>query len=190
MRIFRYGVSHDCYLQTFRPVTAACRTIENTGEIIRFAIGECSLGSILVASSEKGVCCITLGDDPDFLLADLQNRFRKAEFIGGDADFERTRRQGRWFCRSARSSASTCRSISAAPRSNSASGRRCGKFHSGPLLATRMSRRKSATRSPSAPWPGRVRQTPSPSRSRVTASSGRMEISPDTVGAWIGNVLC
>jgi AraC family transcriptional regulator of adaptative response/methylated-DNA-[protein]-cysteine methyltransferase len=58
------------------------------GEVIRFAIGKCSLGSILVASSEKGVCCITLGDDPDFLLADLQNRFRKAEFVGGDADFE------------------------------------------------------------------------------------------------------
>lgn len=59
------------------------------GEEIRFAIGQCSLGSILVASSEKGVCCITLGDDPEFLVADLQNRFRKAEFIGGDADFEK-----------------------------------------------------------------------------------------------------
>lgn len=59
------------------------------GEVIRFAIGKCSLGSILVASSEKGVCCITLGDDPDFLLEDLQSRFRKAEFIGGDADFEK-----------------------------------------------------------------------------------------------------
>lgn len=71
------------------PVTAARRTIEYTGETIRFAIGKCSLGSILVASSEKGVCCITLGDDPDFLVADLQNRFRKAEFIGGDTEFER-----------------------------------------------------------------------------------------------------
>jgi AraC family transcriptional regulator of adaptative response/methylated-DNA-[protein]-cysteine methyltransferase len=59
-----------------------------TGEIIRFAIGQCSLGAILVASSEKGVCCITLGDDPEFLLADLQNRFRKAELIGGDGNFE------------------------------------------------------------------------------------------------------
>lgn len=59
------------------------------GEVIRFAIGKCSLGSILVASSEKGVCCITLGDDPDFLVADLQKRFRNAEFIGGDAEFER-----------------------------------------------------------------------------------------------------
>ncbi|MEY3897106.1 MAG: hypothetical protein RLZZ214_2627 [Verrucomicrobiota bacterium] len=69
--------------------SAGGRTIENGNEVIRFAIGQCSLGAILVASSEKGVCCITLGDDPDFLLADLQNRFRQAEFIGGDADFEK-----------------------------------------------------------------------------------------------------
>ncbi len=60
------------------------------GEIIRFAIGQCSLGAILVASSEIGICCITLGDDPEFLLADLQHRFRKAEFIGGDETFEKT----------------------------------------------------------------------------------------------------
>lgn len=72
------------------PATTACRLIENPHEVIRFTIGECSLGSILVASSEKGVCCITFGDDPDLLLADLQNRFRRAEFAGGDEDFDRT----------------------------------------------------------------------------------------------------
>lgn len=57
-------------------------------EMIRFAIDDCSLGSILVASSVKGICCITLGDDPDYLLADLRNRFRMAEFVGGDRNFE------------------------------------------------------------------------------------------------------
>ena len=31
---------------------------------IRFAIGQCSLGSILVAASDRGVCAILLGDDP------------------------------------------------------------------------------------------------------------------------------
>jgi AraC family transcriptional regulator of adaptative response/methylated-DNA-[protein]-cysteine methyltransferase len=59
------------------------------GEIIRFSIGECSLGLILVAASSKGVCCITLGDDPDFLLDDLRKRFSHAEFIGGDGEFVR-----------------------------------------------------------------------------------------------------
>jgi len=55
---------------------------------IRFAIGECSLGSILVARSERGVCAIMLGDDPDGLARELQDRFPRAELIGGDAGFE------------------------------------------------------------------------------------------------------
>ncbi len=60
------------------------------GETIRFAVGECSLGSILVAASVKGLCAITLGDDPVQLIRDLQDRFPQAEFIGGDKSFERT----------------------------------------------------------------------------------------------------
>jgi AraC family transcriptional regulator of adaptative response/methylated-DNA-[protein]-cysteine methyltransferase len=56
---------------------------------IRFAVGECSLGSILVAQSEQGVCAIFLGDDPDALARDLQDRFPRATLIGGDAEFER-----------------------------------------------------------------------------------------------------
>jgi AraC family transcriptional regulator of adaptative response/methylated-DNA-[protein]-cysteine methyltransferase len=55
---------------------------------IRFAVGECSLGSILVASSERGVCAILLGDDADKLTRDLQNKFARARLIGGDAKFE------------------------------------------------------------------------------------------------------
>ena len=55
---------------------------------IHFAIGECSLGSILVAQSERGVCAILLGEDPDALARDLQDRFPKARLIGGDRDYE------------------------------------------------------------------------------------------------------
>ena len=55
---------------------------------IRFAIGECSLGSILVATSDRGVCAILLGDDPDELARDLQDQFPRAHLIGGDAEFE------------------------------------------------------------------------------------------------------
>jgi AraC family transcriptional regulator of adaptative response/methylated-DNA-[protein]-cysteine methyltransferase len=57
---------------------------------IRFAVGQCSLGSILVASSAKGVCAILLGDDPELLVRDLQDRFPRAALRGGDAGFERT----------------------------------------------------------------------------------------------------
>jgi AraC family transcriptional regulator of adaptative response/methylated-DNA-[protein]-cysteine methyltransferase len=60
------------------------------GETIRFAVGECSLGCVLVAASEKGVCLISLGDDAEELVKDLQHRFPKAKLVGGDADFERT----------------------------------------------------------------------------------------------------
>jgi len=58
------------------------------GASIRFAIGQCSLGAILVAASTKGVCAILLGDDPDALARDLQDRFPKAALVGGDAEFE------------------------------------------------------------------------------------------------------
>lgn len=60
------------------------------GSTIRFAVGECSLGAILVAATEKGVCAILLGDDPDALVRDLQDRFANARLIGADAGFEST----------------------------------------------------------------------------------------------------
>ncbi len=56
---------------------------------IHFAVGECSLGSILVAQSGKGVCAILMGDDPDQLVRDLQDQFPRATLVGGDAEFER-----------------------------------------------------------------------------------------------------
>lgn len=57
---------------------------------IRFAVAQCSLGAILVAQSEKGVCAIFIGDDPDALVRDLQGRFPRAELVGGDAAFDAT----------------------------------------------------------------------------------------------------
>jgi AraC family transcriptional regulator of adaptative response/methylated-DNA-[protein]-cysteine methyltransferase len=55
---------------------------------IRFAVGQCSLGAILVAQTVRGICAILIGDDPDQLVRDLQDQFRKASLIGGDARFE------------------------------------------------------------------------------------------------------
>jgi AraC family transcriptional regulator of adaptative response/methylated-DNA-[protein]-cysteine methyltransferase len=57
-------------------------------EEIRFAVGETSLGAILVASSKKGVASILLGTDPDTLVRNLQDRFPKARLIGADGDYE------------------------------------------------------------------------------------------------------
>ncbi len=59
------------------------------GVAIRFAVGAGSLGAVLVAASERGVCAILIGDDPDALARDLQDRFPRAEILGGDEAFER-----------------------------------------------------------------------------------------------------
>ena len=61
-----------------------------SGERIRFAVGETSLGAILVAATSVGVCAILMGDDPDELARDLQDRFPRAEIVGGDETFEET----------------------------------------------------------------------------------------------------
>jgi len=55
---------------------------------IRFAVGQSSLGAILVAQSDRGVCAILMGDDPDRLTRDLQDKFPRANLIGADHAFE------------------------------------------------------------------------------------------------------
>jgi AraC family transcriptional regulator of adaptative response/methylated-DNA-[protein]-cysteine methyltransferase len=72
-------------------VTVALRHKPNTdahglGELIRFAIGECSLGSILAAVTGKGICAILLGDNPSVLRCELQEHFRVARLIDSDED--------------------------------------------------------------------------------------------------------
>lgn len=64
------------------------RRAQGKGEEIHFAVGECSLGSILVAATDKGVCSITIGDDPEALVAGLQTQFGKATLVGADKAFE------------------------------------------------------------------------------------------------------
>jgi AraC family transcriptional regulator of adaptative response/methylated-DNA-[protein]-cysteine methyltransferase len=57
------------------------------GESIRFALGESALGSILVAASDKGICAIALGDEPEQLVRELQDQFDRAELLPGDDTF-------------------------------------------------------------------------------------------------------
>ena len=60
------------------------------GERIRFAVGESALGAILVAATARGLCAISLGEDPEALVHELEDRFHRAELVGGDAAFEAT----------------------------------------------------------------------------------------------------
>lgn len=61
-----------------------------SGAAIRFAVAACSLGALLVAATDKGICAILLGDEPEPLVQDLQARFPNADLVGAEADFERT----------------------------------------------------------------------------------------------------
>lgn len=73
----------------FRPCKRCKSNLRNpvgTAEAVRFAIGECWLGSILVAASGKGVCAILLGDDPAALMRDLRTRFAHARFASTDKE--------------------------------------------------------------------------------------------------------
>jgi AraC family transcriptional regulator of adaptative response/methylated-DNA-[protein]-cysteine methyltransferase len=55
---------------------------------VRFSVGHCSLGRILVASSDRGICAISLGDDAEALAVDLRRRFPHANLIGADDAFD------------------------------------------------------------------------------------------------------
>jgi AraC family transcriptional regulator of adaptative response/methylated-DNA-[protein]-cysteine methyltransferase len=57
-------------------------------ERIRFAVEKCSLGLVLVAATDVGVCAILLGEQRDMLVEDLRQRFPQARLVRGEPDFE------------------------------------------------------------------------------------------------------
>ena len=87
-----YEASSSFYKDAPAMLGMAPQTYRQRGrhQSIRFALAECSLGSLLVASTQQGVCCVLLGDDPQQLIEDLQQRFAAAELIGADGQYEQT----------------------------------------------------------------------------------------------------
>ncbi|MEY4545834.1 MAG: methylated-DNA-[protein]-cysteine S-methyltransferase [Pseudomonadota bacterium] len=57
-------------------------------EQIEFSVGSCSLGALLVAATERGLCAILLGEDAAELEQDLRRRFARAELRAGGAEFQ------------------------------------------------------------------------------------------------------
>ena len=55
---------------------------------IRYGIGQSSLGRVLAAASDRGICAILLGDDDAELVGLLESRFPNALMIAADADFQ------------------------------------------------------------------------------------------------------
>jgi AraC family transcriptional regulator of adaptative response/methylated-DNA-[protein]-cysteine methyltransferase len=74
-----HSTPQDAEQAGFRPCKR-CKPREER-PAIRFAVRSCSLGSILVAGTQRGLCAVLLGDDPDLLVRDLQNRFPRIHLM-------------------------------------------------------------------------------------------------------------
>lgn len=85
-----YGSSGRFYAEGRAVLGMAPRAFRDGGrhERIFFAVGQASLGSVLVASTAAGVCAVLMGEEPQTLVRDLQDRFPKAELVGADAGYE------------------------------------------------------------------------------------------------------
>ena len=134
----------------------------------RFAVGECSLGPILVARSEKGVCAIFLGDDPR--RAGARPRRTGSRRPTSSAATPNSRNWSpRWSGSSRRRrSASTCRSTCAARPSSSASGRRSAR--SRPARRRAMPRSRDGSARPRRCGPSHKPAPQTGSRSRFPAT--------------------
>jgi len=65
------------------------KTFRNGGDgtAIQFATGKCSLGTILVASTEKGICAIQFGDNDSMVTKSLRERFPRATLTRASVEF-------------------------------------------------------------------------------------------------------
>jgi AraC family transcriptional regulator of adaptative response/methylated-DNA-[protein]-cysteine methyltransferase len=59
-------------------------------ERIGFAIGACSIGLVLAAATDRGICAILFGDDRKSLERDLRKMFPRATIGSADSSFQRT----------------------------------------------------------------------------------------------------
>jgi AraC family transcriptional regulator of adaptative response/methylated-DNA-[protein]-cysteine methyltransferase len=55
---------------------------------LTYRVGQCWLGSLLVASTDEGIAAILLGNDREALVRSLRSRFPEARLIEGDERFE------------------------------------------------------------------------------------------------------
>ncbi|MEM7202329.1 MAG: bifunctional DNA-binding transcriptional regulator/O6-methylguanine-DNA methyltransferase Ada [Planctomycetota bacterium] len=85
-----YGSSGRFYAKAtdLLGMTPAAYRAGGVAQRLEFAVGQCSLGAVLVAATARGVCAILLGEQPGPLVEDLQRRFPRAELVAGGAAFE------------------------------------------------------------------------------------------------------
>jgi AraC family transcriptional regulator, regulatory protein of adaptative response / methylated-DNA-[protein]-cysteine methyltransferase len=83
-----YGAASRFYAEAGKELGMAPRAARRgaEGESVSWTTASCSLGIVLVAWTERGVCEISLGDDPSELAAELRERFPRASLVAsGDA---------------------------------------------------------------------------------------------------------
>lgn len=75
-----YGSSRALYQTSATQLGMTPATYRRAGQgtLIRFDMVTCALGWLLVATTPKGVCAVSLGDDPGALEADLHQNFAAA----------------------------------------------------------------------------------------------------------------
>ena len=124
-----------------------------TGTAIRFAMAECSLGSLLVAETSQGLCAISLGDAPEPLLEEFQARFAGAELLPPDPAFDSKVARVISLVEDPKQSRTyRCHWIYAAPLSSNGSGRRCSRYHRAPPCPIRLWPKHLANREPPGQW--------------------------------------
>lgn len=57
------------------------------GLTIRYSIAQCFIGWVIVASTDRGICAVEFGDDPENLAAKVQKNFPKAGLEEAASDF-------------------------------------------------------------------------------------------------------
>jgi AraC family transcriptional regulator, regulatory protein of adaptative response / methylated-DNA-[protein]-cysteine methyltransferase len=86
-----YGSSSRIYSQEGGVPGMTPRSYQRKGEglLIRYTLADSPLGRLLVASTDRGVCQVALGDEDRALIGALFTRFPAAEFIPGDSTLDR-----------------------------------------------------------------------------------------------------
>lgn len=60
---------------------------KSSRDTIRHATATSSLGAVLLAATDRGICALLMGDDPQELAAELKRRFPAADLVAGDREF-------------------------------------------------------------------------------------------------------
>ncbi len=83
-----YGSAGGAHQQAKRwlGMTPTAVRAGGAGVVIRFVVERSSLGLVLVGATDRGICAVTLGDDPDALAQDLARRFPRAARQPGGPD--------------------------------------------------------------------------------------------------------